>query len=526
MKCAQKGMTEQWKATDVRQAAGWPCIDLPKSNTPGNFVSMSLVTLVLSSLARLGRILFVVVATLTAILLAQAQFEGDVDIGDGWKFSAWFGFYNDTWSPWLYHLEHGFIYLADGANADSVFLWDSSLESWLFTTPQTYPNLYAFIEGGWLYYYAGTVEPRVFLSYSLEDHIYGVTEGTKLTPTYKSSSILLASSSLAEKSYLAFPVTLHRGEDDYLLSFKRGDAHSKDSGAFWEVYQLDTRNGAITGPTAEFRLPGLILQNGEWIRFPNGDISLFIDVQDPVEGPTLRLGLREYRSTNNGLNFQQHGKVGVIDGVEYGYLFQGINIGTTTYALVMTFDNFAGGRRSVDVIASDDNGTSWSFVKNLTEELGGIQINESSLVPNGGGFLIATRGYDNVVRLHLTDSQFSLIEDTSLTNDYEFIDSLVGRPRLFERNSRCYLMGRNWTESRSDHPMQLCLFRLDPAELTVRSYAILDNEMEEDVTDGYYSAPQWLVRDGKLIFSVVTYKGIEGNNPDIIRLEYRWNEVR
>jgi len=464
--------------------------------------------------------------TLAAIQSAQGIFEEDPDLGSGWKHSSWFGFYNDTWSPWLYHLEHGFIYLADGASVESVFLWDPSLESWIFTTPATYPDLYAFTEGSWIYYFAGTVEPRIFYSYSLGDFIYGVTEGTRLSPTYSSSSVLLASSSLAEKRYLAFPVTLHRGEDDYLLSFKRGDAHSKDSGAFWEVYQLDTRSGSITGPTADFHLPGLILQNGEWIRFPNGDVSLFIDVQDPVDGPTLRVGLREYRSIDNGQSFQAMGEVGEIDGVEYGYLFQGINLGSTTYALVMTFDYFAGGRRSVDVIASDDSGNSWRFVKNLTEELGGIQINESSLVPHEEGFLIATRGYDNVVRLHRTDGQFERIADTILTNDYEFINSLVGRPRLFERDSRYYLMGRNWTKMRSNNPMQLCLFRLDPAELSVRSYAILDNEIDEDVTDGYYSSPQWLERDGNTIFSVITYKGLEGSDPDIVRLEYRWNEVR
>ena len=74
--------------------------------------------------------------------------------------------------------------------------------------------------------------------------------------------------------------------------------------------------------------------------------------------------------------------------------------------------------------------------------------------------------------------------------------------------------------------MQLCLFRLDPDKLTVRSYAILDNEEESEVTDGYYSSPQWLERSGKTYLQVFTYKGLDGHDPDIVRLEYRWDEVR
>jgi hypothetical protein len=467
-----------------------------------------------------------VAALLPAVLSAQYPFEDDIDLGSGWKYSSWFGYYNATWDPWIYHLEHEFIYLAGGASEDSIFLWDSSLESWLFTTPQIYPTFYAFAEESWITYFSGTIEPRVFYSHALGDLIFGVTEGTRLVPDYKSTEILFAASGFPNKRYLAFPVTLRLGEDNILLAFKRGDAHSKDADAFWEVYQLDTTSGSITGPKAGFHLPGLILQNGEWIRFPNGEISLFIDVQDPVDGPTRRLGLREYRSIDNGKTFQEFGQVGVINGVEYGYLFQGMNIGSTTYALVMTFDYFAGGRRSVDVIVSNDNGISWNFARNLTEEFGGIQINESSLVPYGGGFLIATRGYDNVVRLHRTDNQFELIEETVLTNDYDFIDSLVGRPRLFERDARYYLMGRNWTEPRSTHPMQLCLFRIDPEKLTIRSYAVLDNEEQAEVTDGYYSSPYWQEQGGKTYLNVVTYKGINGDDPDIIRLEFRWNEIR
>ena len=32
------------------------------------------------------------------------------DLGGGWKFSDWFGSYNDSTAPWMFHAEHGFVF--------------------------------------------------------------------------------------------------------------------------------------------------------------------------------------------------------------------------------------------------------------------------------------------------------------------------------------------------------------------------------------------------------------------------------
>jgi hypothetical protein len=180
---------------------------------------------------------------------------------------------------------------------------------------------------------------------------------------------------------------------------------------------------------------------------------------------------------------------------------------------------------SVDVIRSDDNGRRWHFVRNLSREFGDAPINESTLVRFGDGFLISTRGYDNRQRLHQTDAAFRLLRQVDLTATHSFIDSYVGRPRLFVRDGQVYLLGRNWTPA--PRAMQLALFRLDPATLTVSSYAVLDNAEKADVFDGYYAMPYFRDVDGQTMMFVVNYRGIRGQSgPNIICHQFRWDEVK
>jgi hypothetical protein len=177
----------------------------------------------------------------------------------------------------------------------------------------------------------------------------------------------------------------------------------------------------------------------------------------------------------------------------------------------------------VDVIRSDDNGKAWRFVRNLTKEFGDIPINESSFARHGDGFIVAARGYDNRQWLLKTDGAFHLKLKADLTSANSFIKSYVGRPRVFARDGGWYLLGRNWTD---DGPMRLSLFRFDPETLAITKHVVLDNAEGGNVTDGYYAAPWWRMREGRTYFNLVTYKGIDKRSPDIVRLEFDWEEVR
>jgi len=266
------------------------------------------------------------------------------------------------------------------------------------------------------------------------------------------------------------------------------------------------------------------MQMGEWIRFPDGTLSTYIDAQIVDSGKHTRTGLARVTSRDNGKSFGSVERVGIIDGVEYGYLFDSATIGKRVYALIMTFEYLAGGRRTVDALYTDDNGASWHFLKNLSQEFGDIRINESSLLPYKKGFLVATRGYDNQQRLHFVDRKFNLIRETNITEDTPSIDSYMGRPRLFTYGREHFIIGRNWRNRDRSIPMELGLARFNPNTLKVEKLFALDNASRGKVTDGYYPCPIIVdTKRGKFL-NVIDYRAYHGNPPDIIRFQFRSEE--
>ena len=350
-------------------------------------------------------------------------------------------------------------------------------------------------------------------------------------PKPQSERVLLSSSDPAFQAapYLAFPAVLDLGHE-LLISFKHGRSHANDPGASLDLLRFDPTTGQQSGPRPIARLAERIMQMGEWARFANGDIANYIDAQQAKE--PARVGLRMVRSTDGGRTFGPLERVGVIDGVEYGYAFDAITAGGETWLLVMTFSNLTGGvsihpprpqAGPVDVIHTTDNGRTWHRVRSLTREFGNVPINESAFVRFNDGFLVTTRGYDNRERLHVTDAQFHVLGQSELNRKHPFVMNYVGRPRLFAREGRIYLLGRNWTRR---GPMQLCLFRLDATGLEVESYAILDNAADNNVTDGYYAAGVFRGTGSDTRFHVVTYRGLDRQPPSLVQLEFLWSEVK
>jgi hypothetical protein len=365
-----------------------------------------------------------------------------------------------------------------------------------------------------------------------------------VVPRIKAEQILIASAKEQGMTYFAFPSLLRTGSDEIVIACKRGSRHGGDPEAHGEMLRFDTARNEITGRQVIARASGFIHQMGEWVRFPNGDIGVYFDVQTlGHDGRNYRAGMRENRSRDGARSFEGLKLSPRVGDREYGYPFDFIVQGNTTYMLVMAFGYRPGDRWSVDVIKSMDNGASWSFVRNLTEEFGGHRINESAFLPWNDGFLVTTRAYGDSQRIYRTDANFRKLAEADLSAANDFIESHIGRPRLFARDGGVYLLGRNWRTARpggqqragadtgrpmggASRWMELALFKLDPATLRVTRWVILDNVEAANVTDGYYAAPYFQEREGRTRFNVITYRAVKGVHPDIVRLEFEWAEVR
>jgi hypothetical protein len=277
-------------------------------------------------------------------------------------------------------------------------------------------------------------------------------------------------------------------------------------------------------------------QMGELARHPDGSIALYVDVQSVGwDGRHYRSGAEVIRWNEERQAFDSSAPLGMVNGVWYGYPFDFLAEGRTTWQLIMAFGyHQPGGRWSVDAIRSEDSGRSWSFVRNLTEEFGGIRGNESAFVRHADGFILTTRGYDRIERLHRTDGEFRVRQQVDLTGKYSFINSYIGRPRLFIRDGHGYMIGRNWTRpigasaQRGATPseMQLCLLRFDIETLALTSCVVLDNADNKKVSDGYYAVTTFSGSGDDMRLHVITYKALTGHPPDIVRFDYRWADIK
>lgn len=366
--------------------------------------------------------------------------------------------------------------------------------------------------------------------------VVGTAQPVELRPSYQGRQFILrADEQPADFRYLAFPSVLPISADEIWIACKAGAKHATDAGAAIVVVSHRLSTGE-TRPIARLRPePPKLYQMAEWVRFPNGAIALYLDVHAiGHDNRHYRTGAEIYSWDAQRRAFGPPTPLPPIGGVTYGYPFDFVSAGPTTWQLIMSFGYLPGGRWSVDAVRSDDNGGSWRFVRNLSAEFGNLRLNESAFVRHGDGFIVTTRGYDARERLHRTDAEFKVRKQVDLTGTYSFLNSYIGRPRLFIRDGKGYLIGRNWNRP-LDAPaerggkagaMKLCLFRFDLETLAITAYSVLDNAEEDNVTDGYYAVPVFSERDGTTWLHVVTYKGRNQQPPDIVRLDYRWAEIK
>ena len=83
---------------------------------------------------------------------------GAADLGGGWRWLSWFGFFAETGHNWIFHLQHGWMYPI-GIDSSSIWFWTPDM-NWLWTSDTVYPYLYRSDDNAWLWYLKDSSSPR------------------------------------------------------------------------------------------------------------------------------------------------------------------------------------------------------------------------------------------------------------------------------------------------------------------------------------------------------------------------------
>jgi hypothetical protein len=95
----------------------------------------------------------------------NSMFGGmNVPYGGEWWYSSWFEFYAQRSTGWIYHFEHGDLYVTGDPN--NIYLYEQRTNTWRYTTPEIYPYMYDVGSGVWHYYGGRYHGIRYFYNYT------------------------------------------------------------------------------------------------------------------------------------------------------------------------------------------------------------------------------------------------------------------------------------------------------------------------------------------------------------------------
>ena len=113
-------------------------------------------------------------------------FDGSVALSGGFYYLKFaddvsFGYYNFTYSPYLYHIDLGFEYPFDAADGSGgVYLYDFKSSTFWYTSSSLFPYLYDFKLGAFLYYYPDPNTPDRYNTNGTR-YFYNFATGTIIT---------------------------------------------------------------------------------------------------------------------------------------------------------------------------------------------------------------------------------------------------------------------------------------------------------------------------------------------------------
>jgi hypothetical protein len=326
---------------------------------------------------------------------------------------------------------------------------------------------------------------------------------------------------LDNQRYYAFPSLLKLEANKVLITYKNGVIHFKDDEAAIDLLTWNPETKSITSIQTVDSSKDRINQNPELIRMANGDLLIFDDVQKPFSKD--RLGLRVFRSTDQGVSFHDEGDFPQVGNYSYGYAFDAAILPDgTAMLLAMSFPELTGGERAVHMLSSSDHGRSWTYVRNLNQEFE-FSMNESTLLAFEEGFLIVARGDHAETKLFRTSAQFEMVQQQSSSTQYAGMDN-IGRPELFKVDDKHYILCRNIAKGQNKGALQL--YQMNPLTLELESDVVLHRN-DSVPSDSYYAVHYFTGEKGRQIFHVITYVAPSPQHkPEIVCLDYDWEELK
>ncbi len=137
-----------------------------------------------------------IINSVEASIAPPDPFETAVDLGEDWRWIPWFGSYQVENLPWIFHEEHGWLFLGDGNLNTGQFLFDATL-GWIWTNKTVYPKLYSIDRNTWMIYEPGTTEPRELFDTRLNDTIE-VENNTGFGPVANNFNLLNTTTPLSQ----------------------------------------------------------------------------------------------------------------------------------------------------------------------------------------------------------------------------------------------------------------------------------------------------------------------------------------
>ncbi|MGC9194356.1 MAG: hypothetical protein ACP5IL_02745 [Syntrophobacteraceae bacterium] len=91
------------------------------------------------------------------------------DLGNGWKWLDWLGYFTVLDRDWIHHEQHGTL-RCFATSPDDITFWDQDMKAFWWTSDLMYPYIYRFIDQTWLFYEKGSSGPRKFYNFNRNTH--------------------------------------------------------------------------------------------------------------------------------------------------------------------------------------------------------------------------------------------------------------------------------------------------------------------------------------------------------------------